>query len=77
MKFFRESIREKELAVIGELEKTTSIEIAGMPLVSELYLLDHPLLQVSGLFAIDEPGWADRHDEYLAEMYEEDNANEK
>jgi hypothetical protein len=32
---------------------------------------EHPLLQIAGLFAIGEPDWADRHDEYLAEVYAE------
>jgi hypothetical protein len=30
---------------------------------------DSPLLQVAGMFAIGEPGWADRHDEYLGEGF--------
>ncbi len=30
---------------------------------------EHPLLEIAGLFAISEPGWADRHDEYLADVY--------
>lgn len=30
-------------------------------------LLNSPLFQVAGIFSIGEPGWADRHDEYLAE----------
>lgn len=37
---------------------------------------NHPLLQVAGIFALGEPGWADNHDEYLAEAYGEDHANE-
>jgi hypothetical protein len=32
-------------------------------------LQSHPLLEVAGMFAIGEPGWADKHDEYLAETY--------
>src|SRR5712692_2006624 len=32
-------------------------------------LQSHPLLDVAGMFAIGEPGWADKHDEYLAETY--------
>ncbi len=28
---------------------------------------ESPLLQVAGMFSIGEPGWADRHDEYLAQ----------
>lgn len=34
-----------------------------------------PLLQVAGMFAIGEQGWADRHDEYLAETYLESHAD--
>jgi hypothetical protein len=37
--------------------------------------LNSPLLKVAGMFAIGEPGWADRHDEYLAEGYLEDHAD--
>ena len=40
-------------------------------------LVDHPLLRIAGMFAIGEPGWADRHDEYLAEAYADDHAEEK
>jgi len=32
-------------------------------------LLNGPQFQVAGIFEIDEPGWADKHDEYIAEMY--------
>jgi hypothetical protein len=39
--------------------------------------LDSPLFQVAGMFAIGDPGWADRHDEYLAEAYIEDHAEER
>ncbi|HEX6484570.1 MAG TPA: hypothetical protein VF043_37470 [Ktedonobacteraceae bacterium] len=38
--------------------------------------LNSPLFQVAGMFAIGDPGWADRHDEYLAEAYIEDHAEE-
>lgn len=34
-----------------------------------------PLLQVAGMLAIGEPGWADHHDEYLAETYLESHAD--
>jgi hypothetical protein len=40
-------------------------------------VLNSPLFQVAGLFAIGEPGWADRHDEYLAQGYLESHANDK
>lgn len=39
--------------------------------------LDSPLFQVAGMFAIGDPGWADKHDEYLAEVYIEDHAEER
>ena len=39
--------------------------------------LSSPLFQVAGMFAIGEPGWADKHDEYLAETYMENHANNK
>ncbi|HEY4035615.1 MAG TPA: hypothetical protein VGL94_16785 [Ktedonobacteraceae bacterium] len=44
---------------------------------NETESLNHPLLQVAGLFAIGEPGWADRHDEHLASTYLENHADEE
>lgn len=41
----------------------------------EQRFLDSPLFQVAGTFAIGEPGWADRHDEHLAETYLENHAD--
>lgn len=38
-------------------------------------LQNHPLLEAAGMFAIGEPGWADKHDEYLAETYLEKHDN--
>ena len=43
--------------------------------VREQQFLNSPLSQVAGMFAIDEPGWADKHDEYLAETYLENHAD--
>ena len=40
-------------------------------------LEDHPLLRIAGMFSFDDPGWADRIDEYLAEAYADDHAEEK
>jgi hypothetical protein len=37
--------------------------------------LASPLSQVAGTFAIDDPGRADRHDEYLAATFIEDHAD--
>lgn len=39
-------------------------------------LQNHPLLKAAGMFAVGEPGWADKHDEYLAETYIEDHADD-
>ena len=38
---------------------------------------DHPLLRIAGMFSFDDPGWADRIDEYLAEAYADNHAEEK
>lgn len=35
-----------------------------------------PLFQIAGIFAGNEPGWVNRHDEYLAEAYADDHAQE-
>jgi hypothetical protein len=35
-----------------------------------------PLARFMGIFASDEPGWADRHEEYLAKAYEETHEDE-
>ncbi len=42
---------------------------------SEKNLLNSPLFQIEGMFAIGEEGWADRHDEYLGEIYLENHAD--
>lgn len=38
---------------------------------------DHPLLRIAGMFSFNDPGWADRIDEYLAEAYADNHAEEK
>jgi hypothetical protein len=43
--------------------------------VREKELSESPLFQIAGIFAIGDPGWADRHDEYLAEGYIDDHAD--
>ncbi len=40
-------------------------------------LVNSPLFRVAGMFAIGEQGWADQHDEYLAETYLENHADSK
>jgi len=37
--------------------------------IREKELSESPLFQIAGIFAIGDPGWADKHDEYLAEGY--------
>ena len=36
--------------------------------VREKELSESPLFQIAGIFVIGDPGWADRHDEYLADL---------
>ena len=43
------------------------IVMVPAPTIEEL--LNGPLFQVAGIFEIDEPGWADKHDEHIAETY--------
>ncbi|HEX6121868.1 MAG TPA: hypothetical protein VFY89_01845 [Ktedonobacterales bacterium] len=38
--------------------------------------LSSPLFQIAGMFAIGEPGWADRHDEAFADMEQGDGSDE-
>ena len=35
----------------------------------EIDLANDPLFQIAGIFASDQPGWVDCHDEYLADEY--------
>ena len=67
--------------VIHNAEKSASHnhkEQAGQEVqeVPEEEILNSPLFKLAGIFAIGEPGWADKHDEYLAEAYVEDHADE-
>lgn len=56
-------------------EETTAMELGDCEQEvmdrddKEEELATQSLLRISGMFAIGEPGWADRHDEYLAETY--------
>ena len=47
----------------------------GKPVCEEF--LNSPLFQIAGMFAWDDPGLADRIDEYLAEAYADNHAEEK
>lgn len=53
------------------LSESTTIEgpFVSRPSLTLQELLNGPLFQVAGIFEIDEPGWADKHDEYIAETY--------
>ena len=67
--------------LIHDLEESlsTSIEQADgeEQEVSEEEVLNSPLFRLAGIFSVDDPGWADRHDEYLAEAYADDHAEEE
>jgi hypothetical protein len=74
-KFIRKPLEQRHIqsttiAAIVSSESTTiegSFVLKPTPTLQEL--LNGPLFQVAGIFEIDEPGWADKHDEYIAEMY--------
>ncbi len=61
----------EKLPAVNSSKSTNHERQAG----DEEELFDSPLLQVAGIFAIDEQGWADRHDEYLAETFLENHAD--
>jgi hypothetical protein len=61
-------------AVTRETDKLPAIK-QRKPANDEEAILDSPLLKIAGMFAIGEPGWADKHDEYLAEAVLEDHAD--
>jgi len=42
---------------------------------NEEAILNSPILRIAGMFATGEPGWADKHDEYLAEILLENHAD--
>ncbi len=58
---------DQQTSVMKELQRqrvSTSAEEG-----SREELLSDPLFQVAGIFEIDEPGWAERHEELLGEAY--------
>jgi len=61
--------------VIHQIETSNVSDIEEQVDEKEL-LAKHPILQISGMFAIDKPGWSEKHDEYLAEAYADDHADE-
>ena len=60
---------ETAVMVIPAAKTTTEGPIVLKSTPAPKELLGGPLFQVAGIFAIGEPGWADKHDEYLAETY--------
>ena len=74
-KFIRQSSEQRQIesttmAPIASSEGTTTESfLVPEPTLTIQELLSGPLFQVAGIFEIDEPGWADKHDEYIAETY--------
>src|ERR1700693_3821985 len=60
---------ETSVMVIPAAKTTTEGPIVLKSTPTPKELLSGPLFQVAGIFAIDEQVWADKHDEYLAETY--------
>lgn len=61
--------------VIHQIE-VLNTSIAKEQIDEKELLAKHPILQVSGMFAIDDPDWSSRHDEYVAEAYADNHADE-
>ncbi len=57
------------MTAIPATKTTTEGPTVLKPVLTSEELLSGPLFQVAGIFEIDEPGWADRHDEYIAETH--------
>ena len=71
---FQSWLSEVTHAVKEPISKSTSY---AERVEREEELHNSPLFQVAGIFAIGEPGWADKHDEYLAEEYMDNHADGK
>ena len=65
--------RQVESTTLTAFASSESTTIEGSfvlrPTLTLQELLNGPLFQVAGIFEIDEPGWADKLDEYIAETY--------
>jgi hypothetical protein len=72
-KLIRKSRYQRKFKMKATIVSTENTTVEGLivmvpsPTIEEL--LSGPLFQVAGIFEIDEPGWADKHDEYIAETY--------
>ena len=69
-----ESLFQAWLSEVTQSEKESEVASQTEQMGHEEDILNSPLFQISGMFAIGEPGWADKHDEYLAEGYMENHA---
>ena len=66
----QQHIQSTTIAAIVSSESTTiegPFTLKPAPTIQEL--LNGPLFQVAGIFEINEPGWVDKIDEYIAETY--------
>lgn len=74
-KFIRRSPKQRQIKfttvtlIVSPEGTTTECFFVPKPTLTTEELLNGPLFQVAGIFEIDEPGWADKHDEYIAETY--------
>lgn len=56
-------------AIVLSEGTTTEGSFILKPALTLQELLNGPLFQVAGIFEIDEPGWAEKLDKYIAETY--------
>jgi len=68
------SAQEPDALIVEWVEQAA--EQAAHTIEEEADLANDPLFQVAGMFASNEPGWVDRHDEYLADEYGNAHADE-
>jgi len=70
-----ETLFQAWLSEVTQNEKESSVASQVERVGHEEDIMNSPLFQVAGMFAIGESGWADRHDEYLAEGYMEEHSD--
>jgi hypothetical protein len=74
-KFIRQSPEQRQIEsttmtpIASSEGMTTESFFVPRPTLTLQELLNGPLFQVAGIFEIDEPGWVDKIDEYIAETY--------
>ena len=72
--FAERSAQEPDALIVGWVEQAAQ-QVTLTP-QEEIDLANDPLFQIAGIFASDQPGWVDRHDEYLADEYANTHADE-